>query len=172
MVQLPLWVVGAALAAQAPSAMPDSATRARFQVVIDSATNTLDPIRGAGAEFRTDLSSASPALVLARAGRVRRSCEAARVAVVRAHEFLGSRSFAQRTATQQAKLREAGAGLRRTLERCLGEWDPAPYTAQRADTLRAWGPYRVLQLDEALARYGAAVRVFQRAAGLEKPARH
>ena len=173
-----LLLAGAALAMQAvaPPASgavapsPDSAWRARFQVTVDSAAGALDPIRGAGAAFRVDLPGATAELVLARAERLRRSCQAAQRPLQDLQRLLATRALAARASREQAGLRAAGVELRGTLLRCVAEWTASPPTTQRADSLEAWGPFRVSRLNRALADYNTAIREFQKAAGLWKPA--
>jgi len=75
-----------------------------------------------------------------------------------------------RAGAEQARLRLAAMDLRRTLQQCRRDWEPKPASQTLADSLRAWGPYRVQQLDLALRRYESALRVFQLKAGLKKPA--
>jgi hypothetical protein len=119
-----LW---SALAAQ----VPDSALMATFSA-----------IRSASARFRHDLRQASPQLVMTRARDVRAACNGSRAA---------ADSLAPRVARHPAARAELGA-LQRALAACEREWDT---TAPRAnpDSLRAWGPHRLNELDRALRRY-------------------
>lgn len=122
-----LW---AALAAQAP----DSTLIATFSA-----------LRGASARFRQDLMRASPQLVIARADQVRAACA-------------GSRGAADSLVLQlpgNAAARAELAALQRALSACQREWDTTGPRAN-ADSLRAWGPYRLSELDRALRRYQRA----------------
>lgn len=110
---------------------PDSALVASFSAV-----------RSAGARFRQDLSQASPQLVLTRARQVRDAC---------VHTRAAADSLAPRLTRDSAAQAELSA-LQRALRTCQREWDTnAPRV--NADTLRAWGPYRLSELDRALLRY-------------------
>jgi hypothetical protein len=111
---------------------PDSALLASFSAV-----------RSAAARFRQDLAQASPQLVLARAQQVRAACIGTRTA---------ADSLAPRlTRDAQAEL----TALQRALSTCQREWEThGPHV--NADSLRAWGPYRLSELDRALQRYQRA----------------
>jgi len=110
---------------------PDSALLASFSAV-----------RSASARFRQDLSQASPQLVLARAQQVRAACTGTRTAA----DSLATRLT--RNTTTQTEL----AALQRALSTCQREWETHGPRVN-ADSLRAWGPYRLTELDRALSRY-------------------
>ena len=99
-------------------------------------------VRSAGARFRQDLSQASPQLVLARAQQVRDACT---------HSRGAADSLALRLTRDSTARAELGA-LQRALGTCQREWDTHSPRAN-ADSLRAWGPYRLSELDRALQRY-------------------
>jgi hypothetical protein len=106
---------------------------------------TFSTVRSAAARFRQDLPQASPQLVLARAQQVRAACLGTRAAA----DSLAPRLM--RDAAAQAEL----AALQRALSACQREWEThGPHV--HADTLRAWGPYRLAELDRALLRYQRA----------------
>lgn len=109
---------------------PDSALVASFSA-----------IRSASTRFRYDLQQASPQLVIARARDVRAACTGARAAA----DSLTPR--VARDATARAEL----TALQRALATCQRDWDSA--TRSNADSLRAWGPHRLNELDRALRRY-------------------
>ncbi len=155
------------VAAQAP----DSVRQARYEHVLKQATESLDGVRGASAGFRTDLTSASSQLVLARAERVHAGCRGADVALLHVDTLLAEGVYSRRAASEQAQLRRATAELRRVLERCQREWTVSQIpTAAAVDSLRAWGPYRTARLDGALQRYVSSLRGFMKKAALRKPA--
>lgn len=148
-------ILWAALVAQTP----DSATTARYAAALKSVEDSLAGIRGTVANFRTDLAAASPTLILARSGRVHTRCVAARSAVAELHTVLAS-LYTPRVSEAQGALRRETAGLARALERCEREWDATPQIAN-ADSLRAWGPYRIAQLEHAMRRYHTRAREFR-----------
>ena len=113
---------------------PDSALLASFSAV-----------RSAAARFRQDLSQASSQLVLARAQQVRAACSGTRTAA----DSLAPRLT--RNPTAQSEL----AALQRALSTCQREWETQGPRVN-ADSLRAWGPYRLTELDRALSRYQRA----------------
>jgi hypothetical protein len=150
---------------------PDSARQARYEGVLNQATDSLDRVRGASAAFRTDLGSASRSLVLERASKVQASCRAAGSALRTVAALLDEGVYAPRAARQQADLRRGTTELRRTLERCQRDWAATERASPaQADSLRAWGPHRTAQLDLVLRRYLGLVREFMKHAELKKPA--
>jgi len=107
-----------------------------------SLTATFSALRSASARFRHDLTQASPQLVLARAAAVRAACSAL------------ADSLAPRL-PRDSVARSELAALQRALGTCRRDWDSKGPRAN-ADSLRAWGPYRLSQLDRALLRYQRA----------------
>jgi hypothetical protein len=106
---------------------------------------TFTPLRSAAARFRHDLPNASAQLVLSRAQRVRTACADSRAA---------ADSVALRLARNAAAQSELAA-LQRALIGCLRDWEITGPRAN-ADSLRAWGPHRLSELDRALRRYQRA----------------
>ena len=106
---------------------------------------TFSTLRGAAARFRHDLPNASAQLVLARAQRVHTACADSRAAADSVAPLLA------RNATAQSEL----AALQRALVSCQRDWQTTGPRAN-ADSLRAWGPYRLSELDRALRRYQRA----------------
>ncbi len=149
----------------------DSVRQARYERVLNNATDALDRVRGATAGFRTDLPTASASLVLQRAERVRGTCRDAGAAVGAVDSLMAQGLYVGHAQHQQSELMSGGAELRRVLTQCERQWrTPTPPTYAAADSLRAWGPYRTAQLDAALRRYLAVVRGFMKKASLKKPA--
>lgn len=127
-----LWAALACTFSAAQS--PDSSLAATFSV-----------LRGASARFRQDIAGASPQLVIARANQIRAACA-------------GSRAAADSLALQLPRNAAAPtelAALQRALGTCQREWDTNGPRAN-ADSLRAWGPYRLSELDRAVRRYQRA----------------
>lgn len=149
---------------------PDSTRQARYERVLREVTDSLSALRGAAAAFRTDLPRTSSALILERATRVRNSCRGAEAALARQEALLGEGIYVAKARTAQARLAMEAPRLRQTLARCVREWTvrDAPSGAD-ADSLRAWGPYRLTQLDGALRRFNASLRTFMKAAELKHP---
>jgi hypothetical protein len=151
--------------------LPDSARQARYERMLREVTDSLSALRGAAAAFRTDLSRTSSALILERATRVRNGCRGADAAVSRQQLLLAEGVYAAKANGAQAHLALEAARLRQALSRCAREWAvrDAP-SAAAADSLAAWGPWRLSQLDDALRRFNASLRRFMRAADLKDPA--
>lgn len=124
-----LWAALAGTLGAAQS--PDSALVASFSAV-----------RSAAARFRQDLPRASQQLVLSRAHHVRAACA-------------NSRTAADALAATRAPTGAGHVGLaalQRALDACQRDWDTTGARV-RADSLRAWGPFRLSELERALRRY-------------------
>ncbi len=143
-------VVWTAIPVQQPQL--DSAARARMMTVLHSVQDSLDQVRGAAYNFRTDLGGASPVVVFTRAGRMHASCVGADGALVR----LDSALTASYPAGAPADLRRETHVLRTVLAACRREYDTTARWNQRADSVRAWAPYRLRRLDEAMRRFAQA----------------
>jgi hypothetical protein len=142
-----LVVLWAVVAAQAP----DTAKQARYSAAIRRVNDSLTVVLGAAAMFQADLITASQDLVISRATRLRQRCagtwrEAGRLDSLPA---IGARMH-----------REIGV-LRVELARCDREFTTGP-GYERADSVKAWAPFRLARLGDAIRRFRLAVRVFQR----------
>ena len=101
---------------------------------------TFSSLRGASARFRQDLPHASPRLVMSRAQQVHDACASSRTAADALAAAQGSTPHTELTA------------LLRALTDCQRDWDTSA-TRANADSLRAWGPYRLTELEQAMRRY-------------------
>ena len=137
---------------------PDSATRARVMAVLKEVQDSLDRVRGAAYNFRTDLGGASPVVLFNRAQRMHGSCVAADAALVR----LDSTVTASYPAGAPADLRRETRALRAALTTCRREYDTTVRWQERADSVRAWAPFRLRRLDEAMRRFAQAAVVPRR----------
>ena len=152
---------------------PDSALLRRFGDAVNSTSDTLESLRGLAQAFRNDLQTASPTLILARATSVHDACASGASAVRRLQGILAARTVSNTAARSQAKFRTTAEETVAVLDRCVRSWLPLPRTDERAYSLRAWGPFRIAQLDQALRRYDAARHAFANAAGLPaEPTKH
>ena len=146
-----LVVLWAALAAQAP----DTAKLARYGTALRRVHDSLTVVQGAAAMFQADLVNASQDLVISRATRLRQHCagawrEAGRLDSLPA---LG------------ARMHREVAALRVELARCEREFTTGPWY-ERADSVKAWAPFRLARLGDAIRRFRLAVRAFQREASI------
>jgi hypothetical protein len=114
--------------------------------------DSLDRVRGAAYNFRTDLGGASPVVVYSRAQRMQASCVGADGALARLDSVLN----ASYPAGVPADLRREARALRAALAECRREYDTTARWAQRADSVRAWAPYRLRRLDETMRRFARA----------------
>ena len=160
-------MVGALLVLWATAQGPDSAARERVVVqALKSVQDSLDQVRGAAFNFRTDLEGASPVVLFNRAQRMQASCAGAGRALVQLDSVLVA-SYPKGEATG---LRREARTLRGALEECQREYDTASGEGggsrrweQRADSVRAWAPYRLRKLDEAVRRYSGVASSVPRA---------
>ena len=160
MILLTLWLV-----AQTPPATPDSVTRVRFARALHTTSDSLDRLGRAIATFRTDLDPASPVLVMQRAGQVHAACGGAHKALSNLHAVLAT-PYSTKTATEQNVLRSSTSRLLGELSQCQRDWSTEPGSAQRADSLKAWGPYRSSHLAKQVTDFISDQRRFEKAAGL------
>ena len=123
--------------------------------VLKEAQDSLDRVRGAAYNFRTDLGGASPVVLFNRAQRMYGSCVAADAALQR----LDSTVTASYPAGAPADLRRETRVMRAALTTCRREYDTTTRWQQRADSVRAWAPYRLRRLDEAMRRFAEAAVV-------------
>jgi len=130
--------------------VPDSAARARINVVLQSVRDSLDRVRGAAYNFRTDLNRASPVVVHSRAQRMQASCVGADAALVR----LDSALNVSYPAGAPADLRRESRALRSEFAACRREYDTTARWEQRADSVRAWAPFKLRRLEDAMRRFG------------------
>ena len=165
---VPLWGALVAPAAQSASQAPDSAVLRRYADAVYATADTLDVLRGVTQAFKNDLKTASPTLVLARATSVQNACSSGVTTVRQLQGMLAARSVTPKSAPSQAKFRTAAEETVAALERCVRNWQPLPRTDARADTLRAWGPYRANEIEVALRRFDVARFTFAAAAELPK----
>jgi len=149
---LAVWTAVAPVSPTRSVQRPDSATRARVATALKSVQDSLDRVRGAAYNFRTDLGGASPVVVYNRAQRMHASCVAAQGALVR----LDSALDASYPAGAPADLRREARALRGALAACRREYDTTARWAQRADSVRAWAPYRLRRLDDTMRRFARA----------------
>jgi len=145
---------------------------ARFRSSLDSVDVALNRLRGQVARFGTDLSTTSNQLVLDRAAGVDQACTAGVAALRQISQLLVSEPFGGRSAAVQRDLTRAARSLSATLERCGHDWSAQPATTARADSLRAWGPYRSRALTEALRVYGERALAFRGETGTWKSPPH
>jgi len=136
----------------APAQRPDSAARASIVAALKTVQDSLDRVRGAAYNFRTDLGGASPVVVYSRAQRMRASCVGAGGALAHLDSVLN----ASYPAGAPADLRREARALRAALAECRREYDTTTRWAQRADSVRAWAPYRLRRLDETMRRFARA----------------
>lgn len=131
---------------------PDSAARARVSAALRGVQDSLDRVRGAAYNFRTDLGGASPLVLFNRAQRMQASCLAGDRALVR----LDSALTPTYPAGTLADLRRAARALGGALAACRREYDTATRWAERADSVRTWAPYRLRRLDDAMRDFARA----------------
>jgi len=123
----------------------DSVRHVRYTAAMHALDDSLGTVRAATARFQADLPNASPDLILARSSRLQARC----VGAARAAAALDS--VLPPTAPHRAL-----AELRVTLSHCTEDFAPGR-GYERVDSLRAWAPHRMAQIEEAAQRYHLAV---------------
>lgn len=169
---LPVWVPlwGALIAPISPSfrQVPDSAVLRRYGEAVNATADTLDILRGLAQAFRNDLQTASPNIILDRATSVQNACAAGVSSVRRLQGMLAARTISSipLAVRDQNRLRTTSEETVAALERCVHNWQPLPRTDPHADSLKAWGPYRVNEINQALHKFDGARAQFVKSAGL------
>jgi hypothetical protein len=120
--------------------------------VLKEVQDSLDRVRGAAYNFRTDLGGASPVVLFNRAQRMHGSCVAGDGALQR----LDSALTASYPAGAPPDLWRESHALRAALGECRREYDTTARWNIRADSVRAWAPYRLRRLDDAMRRFARA----------------
>lgn len=146
-----LVVLWAVLIAQTP----DTAAQARYGAALRRVNDSLTALEGEAAKFQADLVNASPDLVIARAMRLRHRC-------------YGARSEAGRLDSLPAlstPLRRDLTALRVELARCDREFATGPQH-QLADSVKAWAPFRLSRLSDAVRRFRLSARAFAHEASI------
>ncbi len=134
-----------------PPQAAESATGARVLLALQGVEDSLDRVRGAAYNFRTDLGGASSLVLRTRAQRMYASCVAADHAAGQLDSVLAASYPAG--APPAAALRRETRALRTVLAECRREYDTSSAWAQRADSVRASAPARLRRLDAAVRRY-------------------
>ena len=126
--------------------------------------DSLFAVQGAGVDFRRDLAAASPDLVIARSRRVQESCTRTISALRAAQRALTTTTLPAHARAQAAGLQRLLPGLQADLARCQSEFEPGLWYS-RVDSLRAWGPFRLSQLDASALRVIRATGTLRAALG-------
>ncbi len=161
---------GGAVAQERHADQLDSLTE-RYRDALLVVRDTVRSVGAATAMFRRDLGSAAPETVIGRASTLRERCSVA-IGVLEDREptfqpGIGS----ERVQTAKDSLISAMGRLSRELRQECVERFQNEGPGVHADTLRAWGPYRISRIDEAIRRYGAAVGNFARVVSIRLPPR-
>jgi hypothetical protein len=153
-----------ALAQRAPT--PDS-TAAEYQRALKALRDTVSVVAARSNEFRRDLRTVGAGTVLARAEALSRACASTRDALNAARPEVAGWPLAHGGRPQRDSLLAAMRQLTQRLEaECLrGLSIDGP--GVRADTLRAWGPYRTSNVSQAMTAYHAAAASLARRLGLD-----
>lgn len=165
-VALPAWALAGSLLGAPCAVGAQSTTQADsgYAATLIALKDSVSGVRLDLIAFQRDLPLAGPETVVRRATVLNRRCEGLIAAV---------RAFGPVVRSAGGSAREAADEFGETLERIrrgLGEEcvrGLAPDGAgSRADTLRAWGPHRVAQIERLLAEYERNSRAFAHAVGV------
>lgn len=153
------------------TAMLDSLRRSYLDALVE-VRDTLTVLAADMSWFRQDLAGVGAETVLNRAEVLYGACVGS-VAVLRAAEpvFRPSRAPNDRVRNESEALVREMRSLRRTVdEHCLTGLAPEG-PGERADSLRAWGPYHLRGVGLAVQAYHAVSGQFQKAAEIKVPPR-
>jgi hypothetical protein len=148
---LALWAASPLPTRLSPPQIPDTTLTRELGAPLQALRDSLFAVQGAGAAFRRDLAAASPDLVIARAQRVQQSCARAIAALRAAQAALTTTTLPPRRRPPANDLQRMLPQTETELARCQREFAPGAWYA-RVDSLRAWGPSRLVQLDASLLR--------------------
>jgi hypothetical protein len=146
---------------------PAQQQSADYHEVLLALRDTLTAVQAALSDFRQDLQRAGRETVLSRSAELGRRCRSAAAEVPAAVERLrpAMKVSATRRVAQSliGTMGQLGAALRRECEQGLRADGPGTW----AESLRAWGPYRVNRIDRAIGAFEAAAGKFATAAGFK-----
>lgn len=149
--------------------VPLDSTQARYLDRLVALRDTVQAVGAAIVVFRRDLKTAGPETVVAKAEQLIRTCERARAALLEAApEFnhrAAPRGAGDAADTVQASARRLAQNLRDLCIVGLATTGPGV----RADSIRAWGPYRTAQLRLVLDRFQANLNRFAGASRFKVP---
>lgn len=150
-----LWI---AWLLQAP---PDSVMRAHVSQQLRAVSDSLTQLRGAASRYRRDADKASRPLMMARAAEVRAGCTGALAAADSLSGSLDAHRYLRRDAQYQRALQAQLATLRQSLRTCRREWDATGGGGTKADSVRAWGPFRLSALERVMRRFEEQAGTFR-----------
>jgi hypothetical protein len=162
LVAVSLVLAAGAVRAQTPDSSNAESARALFLL-----RDTTEMVRGELNRFRRDLEFAGGATVLNRAVRLNEACARLRAAVAQERGVFRSARLplaSGRNATQGllAEMQRLDAALRTNCLEGLAAQGPG----ERADSLKAWGPYHSSRLQGRLLAYDGAAAAFARSIGI------
>ncbi len=143
----------------------------RYRDALLVVRDTVRSVRAATVMFRRDLGSAAPETVIGRASSLRERCSAAIGVLEDREPTFQSGIGSERVQTATDSLIRAMGRLSSELRQECVERFQHEGPGVHADTLRAWGPYRISRIDEAIRRYRAAVGNFARVVSITLPPR-
>ena len=161
---LALWAASPLRGRSSLPQTPDTTLTREIGAPLLALRDSLFAVQGTGAAFRRDLEAASADLVIARAQRVQESCARAIGTVRSAQAALTATTLPPRSRSLASDLQRLLPQTQAELARCQREFAPGAWYA-RADSLRAWGPSRLMQLDASVLRAVRATDRLRRALG-------
>ncbi len=155
------------LAAQSNASDSTGSLRQRYESAMVVMRDSVANVSVAASRFRRDLGSAARETVLSRAGSLRLRCEGAMSVLERRRSVFDPREVPLNIRSRVDTLTRAIHRLETDLQRECIEGLPAEGPRSHVDSLRAWGPYQIRQIEDAIRKYIGASQSFAHAADLE-----
>jgi len=148
---------------------PLDSTQARYRDRLVALRDTVQSVGAAIVVFRRDLNTAGRETVVAKADHLIRTCELARAALLEAAPEFNARAAPRGAGAAADTVQASARRLARSLQDLCIVGLATTGPGVRADSIRAWGPYRTAQLRLVLDRLHADLNRFAGASRFQLP---
>ncbi len=164
-----LTVAATALSAQQEAPSPLDSVRSHYRAEVILLRDSVARVSAATFHVRRDWRLAADETLRSQTRRLRDRCTMLRAALADHRSSFDPASAPDSLRRAVIEFRPALDRLRRDLRTSCESWIPAEAAASDADSLRAWAPSRLSEIDRAIESYHAAVARFARQAGFRMP---
>ena len=144
-------------------------TQTHYRDRLVALRDTVQSVGAAIVVFRRDLTTAGPETVVAKAEHLIGTCERARAALLAAAPEFNHRAAPRGAAAAADTVQASARRLAQRLQDLCIEGLATTGPGVRADSIRAWGPYRTAQLRLVLDRFHANLNRFAGASRFKLP---